>query len=80
MPRPSYGPLTPSGMSKQTAYGKIYHPDVRFVRTSARVHYYPADVVLPTDAFLLHPLMVKIRPRGCELCPRHIRVVAEINK
>jgi hypothetical protein len=31
-----------AGLSKRTSYAKNYHPDVRFVRTSARVRVYPA--------------------------------------
>jgi hypothetical protein len=36
------------------------------------------DVVLSANAFLLRPRAVKLRPRGCELCPCHVRADAEI--
>jgi hypothetical protein len=36
-------------MSKWKFYGKIYCPDVRFIRMSTRVHDYPADAFLPAD-------------------------------
>jgi hypothetical protein len=32
---------------------------------SSSVRFYPADVVLPMDTFLLRPHAVKVRPRGC---------------
>jgi hypothetical protein len=46
-------------MFKRMSYGKIYRPNVLFVRTSTRVPIYPADAILPADGFY--------RPRGCIL-------------
>ena len=39
------------GMSKQTSYNKIYHPNIHFVRTSASIHVYPAKHFYPRTGF-----------------------------
>jgi hypothetical protein len=53
-------------MSKRTSYGKIYRPDIHFVRmsasivrTSARIHVYPTNAFLSTDGFLMSMPTVK---------------------
>jgi hypothetical protein len=50
-------------MSKRTSYSKIYRPDVRFVRTSACVRVYPADLFFPADGFLPSAPTIKKRVR-----------------
>jgi hypothetical protein len=55
-----------AGMSKRTSYGKNYYPDVRFVRTSARVRVYPTDGFLPSADALVHP-QVRVDPCPCGL-------------
>jgi hypothetical protein len=72
-----------AGMSKWTSYGKIYHPDISFIRTSARAHVYPADAFLLPDGFLPSAPMVKkclcadglMHPRG----HKRVRVDASLS-
>jgi hypothetical protein len=62
------------GMSKRTLYGKIYHPDVCFIWTSADVNY-PADAFLPADTFLLFAPTIKKCIRADRLMRPHGRAL-----